>query len=73
MSPVRIKSIPSRALRGAAVARARLHAGLTTVPQDLRFVMKAGTIEEQPVGRAGSLAAVSVTESRALCAQEEQA
>jgi imidazolonepropionase-like amidohydrolase len=41
------------------------------VLQDVRFVMKAGTIVKQPGGCPGNVAADSVTESRALCAQEE--
>ena len=41
------------------------------VLQDVRFVMKAGTIVKQPDGSAGSLSSASVPESRALCAQEQ--
>lgn len=41
------------------------------VLQDVRFIMKAGTIVKQPGGSAGSLSSASVPESRALCAQEQ--
>ncbi len=41
------------------------------VLQDVRFIMKAGTIVKQPGGSGGSLSSASVPESRALCAQEQ--
>lgn len=40
------------------------------IMQDVRFVMKAGTIVKQPGGWASSVPAARVPESRASCAQE---